>query len=69
MLVSRRRTLNRSKTLELLGNLAETSANDTLTLYLPPRLPHEELEKQVKRVSATLDIRDKIIDHLQGKLA
>jgi len=49
-LTSRKRIISRTKTLDLLGELAGTPVDETLSLYLPPNLSTTELNDVLKEV-------------------
>ena len=49
-LISRRRILSRAKMLDFLGELAKTPGDEARSLYLPPGLPHAEIENALKEV-------------------
>jgi len=53
----KKRTVSRSKTLELLSRLADVPGDDAMTLYLPPDLPSGEVQNILKELAVPGDVR------------
>jgi hypothetical protein len=56
-----RRTLSRAKTLDFLNGLAAAPSDKALSIYLPPRLPSDEVESLLKLLLAEPENYAKII--------
>jgi hypothetical protein len=60
-LISRKRILNRVKTLDLLAELAGTPAVKALSIYLPPQPPTDELDKTLQEIPEPPEIITRLI--------
>lgn len=54
-LTSRKRTLNRARMLDFLGEVAVTPVGKAISLYLPPHLPATELDNALKEIPEPSD--------------
>lgn len=61
-LLSRRRVFSRAKMLDFLDELAKTPCNEARSLYLPPRLPHAEIENSLKELPVQQDISPELTE-------
>ncbi len=57
-----RRVFSRKRMLDFLGELAKTPRDEAWSLYLPPGLPHAEVEKALKELPGQPDIPPKLAE-------
>ena len=61
-LILHRQTLSRARMLDFLEKLTASPGEESMTLYLPPRLPHAELENLFKEVTAPPTVSNKLFE-------